>query len=232
MVERILFVCTANICRSPSAQAVALHRLRVAGLTGQVRVLSAGTRAAEGRGWCREARKHVSTDPETRATMDAHEARQLSRSGIGKATLVVTADRQTNAEVVRLDPSVRSRLFTMREAAALSQLVVDSGLVVAGRPGAEVASTVRPLAPDADPATRLQWLAEEMDAGRGQVSLLSERRRRHLFRSERVAVLDVDIEDAHAETGRGRHRRNLPGLTSAVGQLMTNVGYVLGRPAP
>jgi hypothetical protein len=95
-----------------------------------------------------------------------------------------------------------------------------------------VASTVRPLAPDADPATRLQWLAEEMDAGRGQVSLLSERRRRHLFRSERVAVLDVDIDDAHAETSRGRHRRNLPGLTSAVGQLMTNVGYVLGRPAP
>lgn len=232
MVERILFVCTANICRSPSAQAVALHRLRVDGLTGEVRVVSAGTRAAEGRGWCREARKHVSTDPETRATMDAHEARQLSRSGIGKATLVVTADRQTSAEVVRLDPSVRSRLFTMREAAALSQLVVDNGLVAAGRPGAEVASTVRPLAADADPATRLQWLADEMDAGRGQVSLLSERRRRHLFRSERVAVLDVDIDDAHAETGRGSHRRNLPGLTSAVGQLMTNVGYVLGRPAP
>ena len=232
MVERILFVCTANICRSPSAQAIALHRLRVDGLTGRLRVVSAGTRAAEGREWCPEARKHVSTDPETRATMDDHEAHQLSRSGIGKATLVVTADRQTSAEVVHLDPSVRSRLFTMREAAALSQLVVDNSPVPAGRAAAEVASTVRAPAADADPAARLEWLADEMNAGRGQVSLLSEHRRRHLFRTERVAVLDVDIVDAHAEAGRGRHRRNLPALTSAVGQLMTNVNYVLGRPAP
>jgi len=72
-----------------------------------------------------------------------------------------------------------------------------------------------------------------MDAGRGQVSFLTERRKRHLFRTERVPVLDVDIVDAHAESGgRGSHRRNLPSLTSSVGQLMTNVSYVLGRPAP
>lgn len=232
MVERILFVCSANICRSPSAQAIALHRLRADGLAGQVTVVSAGVRAAEGRGWCSEARKHISTDPETRATMDGHEAHQLSGSGIGKATLVVTADRQTSAEVVRLDPSVRNRLFTMREAAALSQLVVDASRVPAGAGAADAASGVRPLTADADPATRLQWLAREMDAGRGQVSLLSERRKRHLFRIERVAVLDVDIVDAHAESGHGSHRRNLPGLASAVAQLMTNVSYVLGRPTP
>jgi protein-tyrosine phosphatase len=232
MVERILFVCTANICRSPSAQAVALHRLRADGLSGQITVVSAGTRAAEGRGWCPEARKHVSTDPETEATMDAHEAHQLSRSGISKATIVVTADRQTSAEVVRLDPSVRSRLFTMREAGALAQLVIDAAAVPAGRSGPDVGSPVRPLTTDVDPAARLQWLAGEMDAGRGQVSFLSERRKRHLFRTERVAVLDVDIVDAHADSGRGSHRRNLPGLTSSVGQLMTSVTYVLGRPAP
>jgi protein-tyrosine phosphatase len=232
MVERILFVCSANICRSPSAQAIALHRLRADGLAGQIAVVSAGTRASEGRGWCPEARKHVSTDPETRAAMDGHESHQLSFSGIGKATLVVTADRQTSAEVVRLDPSVRSRLFTMREAGALAQMVVGAGLVPAGRPVSDVASAVRPLTADTDPAARLQWLAGEMDAGRGQVSLLTERRKRHLFRTERVAELDVDIIDAHAESGHGSHRRNLPALTSSVGQLMTSVSYVLGRPAP
>jgi low molecular weight protein-tyrosine phosphatase len=233
MVERILFVCTANICRSPSAQAIALHRLRADGLSGQITVVSAGTRAAEGRSWCREARKHVSTDAETRAAMEGHEAHQLSFSGIAKATLVVTADRQTSAEVVRLDPQVRSRLFTMREAGALAQLVVDSGLVHAGTRPSDAAYAVRPLTADTDPAARLQWLADEMDAGRGQVSFLTERRKRHLFRTERVPVLDVDIADAHAEPGgRGSHRRNLPSLTSSVGQLMTNVSYVLGRPAP
>jgi len=232
MVERILFVCTANICRSPSAQAIALDRLRADGLTGRITVVSAGTRAAEGRGWCPEARKHVSTDPETRATMDAHEAHQLTRSGVAKATMVVTADRQTSAEVVRLDPSVRGRLFTMREAGALAHMVVEAGLVPAGRPVSDVASAVRPLTEGTDPSARLQWLAGEMDAGRGQVSFLSERRRRRLFRTERVAVLDVDVVDAHADSGRGSHRRNLPGLTSSGGQLMTSVSYVLGRPAP
>src|SRR4051794_4580044 len=103
MVERILFVCTANICRSPSAQATALHRLTAHGLADQITVVSAGTHAEAGRSWCADARKHVSTDPETRAIMGRHEARQVTRSRIGNATIVVTADRQASAEVVRLD---------------------------------------------------------------------------------------------------------------------------------
>lgn len=43
---RILLVCTANVCRSPLAQALLQHRLRVAGLARRVSVTSAGTRVA------------------------------------------------------------------------------------------------------------------------------------------------------------------------------------------
>lgn len=42
---RILMVCTANICRSPTAEAVMRHRLRRAGLQDRVELDSAGTRA-------------------------------------------------------------------------------------------------------------------------------------------------------------------------------------------
>lgn len=40
---RILFVCTGNICRSPTAEAVARSLIRQAGLEGRVAVESAGT---------------------------------------------------------------------------------------------------------------------------------------------------------------------------------------------
>jgi protein-tyrosine phosphatase len=40
---RVLMVCTGNICRSPTAEAVLRHKLRVRGLDGNVEVDSAGT---------------------------------------------------------------------------------------------------------------------------------------------------------------------------------------------
>ncbi|WP_323003661.1 low molecular weight protein-tyrosine-phosphatase [Denitromonas sp.] len=43
MTHRILFVCTGNICRSPTAEAVARHWLKMVGLDGEVLVDSAGT---------------------------------------------------------------------------------------------------------------------------------------------------------------------------------------------
>jgi protein-tyrosine phosphatase len=39
----VLFVCMGNICRSPMAEGVFRHRLESAGLSGRVRVDSAGT---------------------------------------------------------------------------------------------------------------------------------------------------------------------------------------------
>ena len=40
---RVLFVCLGNICRSPMAEAVMVHRVREAGLQTQIEVDSAGT---------------------------------------------------------------------------------------------------------------------------------------------------------------------------------------------
>ncbi|HRP23366.1 low molecular weight protein-tyrosine-phosphatase [Thauera sp.] len=42
-MTRILFVCTGNICRSPTAEGVARHFIETSGLGGRVEVDSAGT---------------------------------------------------------------------------------------------------------------------------------------------------------------------------------------------
>ena len=41
-MKRILFVCTGNICRSPTAEAVARHFVETGGLGAQVLLDSAG----------------------------------------------------------------------------------------------------------------------------------------------------------------------------------------------
>ncbi|CAL94229.1 low molecular weight protein-tyrosine-phosphatase [Azoarcus olearius] len=42
-MKRVLFVCTGNICRSPTAEGVALHMIHSGGLGAHVHVDSAGT---------------------------------------------------------------------------------------------------------------------------------------------------------------------------------------------
>jgi protein-tyrosine phosphatase len=44
---QVLFVCTANICRSPLAEGLLRHRLRALNLGDRVQVLSAGTHASQ-----------------------------------------------------------------------------------------------------------------------------------------------------------------------------------------
>lgn len=45
IVRSVLMVCMGNICRSPTAEEVLRHKLRVAGLGGRITVDSAGTHA-------------------------------------------------------------------------------------------------------------------------------------------------------------------------------------------
>lgn len=45
--RRVLFLCTANVCRSPLAEALLRHQLRDRGLQRRVAVASAGTRVAQ-----------------------------------------------------------------------------------------------------------------------------------------------------------------------------------------
>ncbi|MBT0961372.1 low molecular weight protein-tyrosine-phosphatase [Denitromonas iodatirespirans] len=89
--QRILFVCTGNICRSPTAEAVARHWLRMVGLDGVVSVDSAGIQGS-----------HVGEAPDPRSQRAAairgydlsrQRARKLTEADFAEFDLLLAMDR-------------------------------------------------------------------------------------------------------------------------------------------
>ncbi|WP_460135554.1 low molecular weight protein-tyrosine-phosphatase [Pseudomonas sp. S1_E04] len=86
----VLFVCLGNICRSPTAEGVLRHKLREAGLAGQVEVASAGTGE-----W------HVGNPPDPRSQraaqargydLSSQRAQQVSRADFARYDLILAMD--------------------------------------------------------------------------------------------------------------------------------------------
>jgi protein-tyrosine-phosphatase len=137
---RVLFVCTGNICRSALAEHLGrayLQRELEAG-ADQVQLGSAGTGAVVGSG----------IHPDTALVLagfggDArgHEARQLTERMVLDADLTLTMTRAHRKAVLRTAPRALSRVFTLREAAALvGSLDPDRDL-----PGEDLAARARGL---------------------------------------------------------------------------------------
>lgn len=91
----ILFVCTGNICRSPTAEGVMRHKLALRGLAENVRVDSAGTHSY-----------HVGEAPDPRTCQAAAQrgyllndlrARQVQLADFSDFNLILAADRQNMA---------------------------------------------------------------------------------------------------------------------------------------
>ena len=120
---RILFVCLGNICRSPTAEGVLQHKLRDAGLAGDVDVESAGTG-----GW------HVGHPPDPRATAAAgargialeSRAQRFEAFHFEDFDLILAMDRQNLSDMRALAPhaAAAGKLHLFRE---FDPLAVQSG---------------------------------------------------------------------------------------------------------
>ena len=96
---RVLFVCLGNICRSPMAEAVFLHKVRAAGLGDKIEADSAATGD-----WNLGNAPHRGT----RAILEregidyTHVARLITRRDLGDFDYVLTMDNQNLADVQAL----------------------------------------------------------------------------------------------------------------------------------
>ena len=105
---RVVFVCTGNICRSPTAEAVMRRLVEEAGLAGDIQVSSGGTG-----GW------HAGDDADPRALKALrgrgydleHSARQFRPSWFDEHELVVALDSGHVRELRQLRPGAEVRLL-------------------------------------------------------------------------------------------------------------------------
>ncbi|HYC05169.1 MAG TPA: low molecular weight protein-tyrosine-phosphatase [Azospirillaceae bacterium] len=111
----VLFVCTGNICRSPTADGVFRHKVREAGLEGRVRVDGAGTHAY-----------HVGEAPDPR-TVACAKRRGYDLSPL-RARKVAAADFRTHDLILAMDQGHRrilERLAPDAEARSRIHLFTD-----------------------------------------------------------------------------------------------------------
>ncbi|MER7334438.1 MULTISPECIES: low molecular weight phosphatase family protein [unclassified Micromonospora] len=156
MVDRVLFVCHANLCRSPMAEYLA-RRL----LTGQpVVVSSAGTDAVDGlpmHPYAAEVATWAGGDP------TGFRSRRLRAEHLVGATLVLAATRRQRSVCTALVPAALHRTFTLRQFARLAEAAdaadpadhavtdpADGPVRAAIRAAARARGRLQPASPDAD----------------------------------------------------------------------------------
>jgi len=116
-MHRILFVCTGNICRSPTAEGVFRHLAAEAGLADSIQTDSVGLG-----GW------HVGMPPDPRAVGAAARrgidisdlrARQLRRDDFDRFDLLLAMDEGHRRDMLnRAAPAQRDKVRMFMEAAA------------------------------------------------------------------------------------------------------------------
>jgi protein-tyrosine phosphatase len=142
----VLFVCTGNLCRSPSAEQLLAQRISEA-RTPDVTVESAGTL-----GTTQKVPTHLQREAATYGlALGAHVSRRVDAELISRADIVIAMERSHLRELVLAQPSSFSKTFTLRE-------IVRRGGEVGERGEAQILS---------------DWL-EQVGAGRNHAALLGD----------------------------------------------------------
>ncbi|MFS0900881.1 low molecular weight phosphatase family protein [Mycolicibacterium litorale] len=120
----VLFVCTGNICRSPTAERLAIAYTAARGIEG-LHVSSAGTRAVIG-----SPIHPVAATVLRELGGDATEfsARQLSPRIASQANLIITMTKAHRDAVLTLSPRHMKRTFTLSELSWLASNFAWTGL--------------------------------------------------------------------------------------------------------
>ena len=127
----VLFVCTGNICRSPTAEALARRELeRYPGVP--IQVSSAGSHALEGNPAASRSMLAASTRG---ASLERHFARELTKRRVRSAGLILCMAAEHRPFVLSYDRSAADRTFLL---ASFARVAAEWGWM-AGSPAELVA---------------------------------------------------------------------------------------------
>ncbi|MET8283006.1 low molecular weight phosphatase family protein [Micromonospora sp. NPDC005174] len=149
MADRVLFVCHANLCRSPMAEFLARRLLA----DRPVLVSSAGTDAMDGMAMHPYAAQIATEEGGDPA---AFASRTLRAEHLTEATLVLTATRRQRSVCTALAPGALHRTFTLRQFGRLAAAAepptesADDPLRAAIAAAAHARGRLQPAAPNAD----------------------------------------------------------------------------------
>lgn len=106
---KLVFVCTANLCRSPIAELLAAREGRERGfpVLASSMGLMPGGRPSPALG--------VRVAAEFGLDLSGHRSRQLGLAELQSADLILTMTREHAREVVHLDPGLWPRVFTLKQ---------------------------------------------------------------------------------------------------------------------
>jgi protein-tyrosine phosphatase len=108
-VADVLLVCTANLCRSPMAEALLRHRFEERGVTVAVASAGLGEPDRPALGGALEALASRGLDARE------HRSRRIDADLVHGAALILGLERKHVREAVVLDPRTWPRAFTLKE---------------------------------------------------------------------------------------------------------------------
>jgi protein-tyrosine-phosphatase len=118
----VLFVCTANICRSPMASALFRHLLESDPDGNEWRVESAGTWALEGRP---AAEKSLQVLEKLGLDLRAHRSRSVDLPMLRSFDLILTMEAGHKEALCAEFPELAGRVFRLSEMAGLEYDIED-----------------------------------------------------------------------------------------------------------
>ncbi len=121
-MQKILFVCTGNTCRSAMAAALFRRLLQEHGLAGEYLIGSAGVAAWPGQPASPEA---IDVLAERGVDLSGHLSCPLSPELLAEADLVLGMTPGHKQAAQALCPEMAEKIFTLRELAGLSADVSD-----------------------------------------------------------------------------------------------------------
>lgn len=114
-MKTVLFVCTANICRSPMAAGLMRKRIAELRLEDQVRVVSAGVFAEGGHNASRFASTVLG---ERGIDLSQHRSQSVTVDLLRQADIVLVMEESHRKSLFYLAPQALARVFLLSEMAA------------------------------------------------------------------------------------------------------------------